>query len=106
MEPEGSDLGMIYGEVYDIDGDNIENVRMTLKNIKTAEKQIIYTDVQGYFEFTDLEKSTYKLNTKKKRYKKYKKTISLNAGQEKYLKIKLHKSSKNKGNIALTGDGQ
>ena len=96
MEPEGSDLGMIYGEVYDIDGDEIVNVMMTLKNTKTAEKQIIYTDVQGYFEFTGLKKGTYKLNTKKKRYKKYKGTISLNAGQEKYLKIELHTSSKSK----------
>ena len=96
MEQEEEGMGIICGFVYDIDGDPIESVKVKIKGVTTGETEKEYTDGDGFFEFEEKESGTYKLSAKKKGYKKSKETITLKSGQEKYVEIELHKSSKSR----------
>lgn len=100
MEPEGEGLGKIFGYAYDIYAEPIEDVKVTIKGITTGSKQKEYTDKDGFFEFTELEPDTYTLTTKKKHYKKAKKTVTLDEEGEKYVELELRKSKKSRLIIA------
>jgi len=106
MVHEDEGLGLIYGYVYDIDGEPIESVKVTIKGVVSGEKSNEYTDADGFFEFSDVESGTYKLSAKKKGYKKSKETVSVKASQEKYVELELRKSSKSRSdNIEEVEDG-
>src|SRR3972149_3104680 len=96
MEPEGEELGKIFGYAYDIDGEPIEDVKITIKGVKTGNKLKEYTDKDGFFEFAELEPDTYTLTAKKKGYQKTKETITLDEEGEEYVELELRASKKSR----------
>ena len=76
LEEEGA-LGGIYGNVVDIKGDPIESVQIKLKGLKTKVTRTESSDADGYYEFTGLDADTYIITAKKKRYRKFKQTVTL-----------------------------
>ena len=86
--------GIIYGYVVDADGNPIEAVNLKLKGKKTKTKETIYTDVNGFFEFNNLETDTYDITAKKKHYKKTKQKIKLGKGENKEIEIIMEKRKK------------
>lgn len=85
----------ISGYVVDnINGDPIENVRIKAKGVKTGYTNTAASDVDGFFEFTELEADTYVLVAKKKGYKRKNKTVSLGEGESVEEEITLKKTSK------------
>jgi len=103
METEDDGLGLIYGYVYDIYGDPIESAKVKVKGVASEESYKEYTDGDGFFEFDDMESGTYKISAKKKRYKKTKTTVTLKAGQEKYVEMELRKSSRSRSDNVEVG---
>lgn len=86
--------GTIYGYVVDIQGEPIESVKLNLKGIKTGTKTKTSSDADGFFEFEDLSADTYIIFAKKKGYKKGKKTVTLEEGEEIEIEIEMKKTSR------------
>ena len=86
--------GRIYGYVVGIRGEPIESVKLNLKGIKTGTKTMTSSDADGFFEFEDLSADTYIILAKKKGYKKGKKTVTLEEGEEIDLEIEMKKTSR------------
>lgn len=86
--------GTIYGYVVDIRGKPIESVKLNLKGIKTGTKTMTSSDADGFFEFEDLSADTYIILAKKKGYKKGKKTVTLEEGEEIEIEIEMKKTSR------------
>mgnify|MGYP001603852296 FL=1 len=93
LEEEGA-LGKIYGYVVDIKGNPLESVKLKLKGLKTGVKSTETSDGDGFFEFVDLGADKYILTAQKKRYRKAKKTITLEEGESREIEIEMRKTSK------------
>jgi len=83
--------GKIYGYVINVRSILIESVKINLKGEKTKIQRVTHSDVDGFFEFTDLDADTYMITTKKKGYNTGKKRIRLKDGQEKEVDIEIKK---------------
>ena len=105
LEEEGA-LGGIYGNVVDIKGDPIESVQLRLKGVKTKVTRTESSDADGYYEFTGLNADTYIITAKKKRYRKFKQTVTLGEGEEREVEIELRKTTKKIKGLFLMEDGQ
>ncbi len=86
--------GTIYGYVVDIEGEPVEYVRLRLKGLRTKILKNESSDKDGFFEFTGLEADTYVITTKKRFYRKSKKTLKLLEGDELEILIELRKTSR------------
>jgi hypothetical protein len=84
-------IAAIFGSVIDINGEPLESVRVKIKGIKTQFTDVVLTDADGFFEFTDLEKDTYLIIANKKGYKNTKQKVKLNEGEQKEVEIVLKK---------------
>jgi len=105
LEEEGS-LGKIYGYVVDIKGNPLESVKLKLKGLKTGVKSAETSDGDGFFEFLDLGADRYLLTVQKKRYRKSKKTITLEEGESREIEIEMRKTSKRIKGLLLEEDVQ
>ena len=105
LESEGA-LGGIYGNVVDIKGDPIESVQLKLKGVKTKVTRTESSDADGYYEFTGLGADTYIITAKKKRYRKFKQTVTLSEGEEKEVEVEMRKTTKKIKGLFLMDDGQ
>ncbi|MBM2834014.1 MAG: hypothetical protein HW406_1175, partial [Candidatus Brocadiaceae bacterium] len=79
--------GKIYGYVVNRKGNPIESVRLSLKGERSELSKTLFSDQNGYFEFTDLEADTYVIILKKRGYKRNKQTVKLEEGEEKEIEI-------------------
>lgn len=87
---EEVESGAIYGYVLDINGDPVENAKLTIKGLTTKYSSKTATDQDGFFEFPDLEPDNYVIIIKKKRYKTTKKSVELEEdGEKKEIEIEL-----------------
>lgn len=93
---EGENNSKIGGYVVNVKGRPIKSVRVSLKSETFIYRTL--TDEDGYFEFEDLDADTYSITAKKKGYKQARKTVTLENGAEKEVKIKM-KKKKNRGSI-------
>ncbi len=90
--PSPAVKGKISGTVMDISGNPIGSVRLILKGVRTKFLSTTLSNINGFFEFTDLDEGTYMVFTKKKGYKRSKQKMKLNDGEEKTgVKIELKK---------------
>ncbi len=105
LEAEGA-LGGIYGNVVDIKGDPIESVQIKLKGVKTKVTRTESSDADGYYEFTGLDADTYILTAKKKRYRKFKQTVTLGEGEEKEVEVEMRKTTKKIKGLFLMDNSQ
>ena len=79
--------GKIYGYVVNRKGNPIESVRLSLKGERSELSKTLFSDQNGYFEFTDLEADTYVIILKKRGYKRKKRTVKLEEEEEKKIEI-------------------
>lgn len=86
--------GTIYGYVVNIEGEPVEYVRLRLKGLRTKIFKNESSDKDGFFEFTGLEADTYIITTKRKAYRKDKKTVRLEDGESTEIEIELRKTSR------------
>lgn len=87
---EEEESGAIYGYVLDINGDPVENVKLTIKGLTTKYASKTATDQDGFFEFADLEPDNYVIVAKKKRYKTTKTSVKLEEeGEKKEIEIEI-----------------
>ena len=84
----------IYGYVVNIQGNPIESVKLRIKGIKTGYTSATASDADGFFEFEDLYADTYIILAKKRGYKKGKKTVTLEEGEETEIEIEMKKTSR------------
>ena len=91
---EETTSGSIYGFVTDIYGEPIENVRITLKGLKTRHNAKTASDRDGFFEFTDLDADKYVIKAKKKRYRLAKKTVEIEERESKEIEIEMRRISR------------
>jgi hypothetical protein len=103
---EEIEQGKISGYVLDIKGDPIESVRLRLKGLRTKVIKTEASDADGFFEFTDLDEDTYIITTKKRGYRKNKKTVKLEGGESKEIEIELRKTTKRIKGLLLEEDIQ
>jgi hypothetical protein len=82
-------IASISGSVIDIGGEPIESVKVKIKGIKTKFSDVVSTDADGFFEFTDLEKDTYLIIANKRGYKRKKQKVTLEEGQQEVVEIVL-----------------
>jgi uncharacterized membrane protein len=85
---------IISGYVSDNEGNHIESVKLRLKGKKTKIVMTSFSNSDGFFEFTDLDADTYVITAIKKGYKRAKRSIKLEEGEEKEIEIVLKKTSK------------
>jgi len=96
QSPIPGEKGKIYGHVVDIKGNPIESVKVKLKGKETKIKKKTSSDIEGSFEFADLEADTYKITAKKRGYRKSRQTVMLEEGEEEEIKIEMKKQLKHK----------
>lgn len=84
--------GIISGYVIDKKGNPIESAKIRLKGENSKVLRKTSSDEDGLFEFTELEPDTYIITALKKSYKISKKTVTLEAGEEKDIEIVMKKS--------------
>ncbi|MDR4507907.1 MAG: carboxypeptidase regulatory-like domain-containing protein [Candidatus Brocadiaceae bacterium] len=89
--------GTILGHTVDARGDPVPSVQVKLKGKKTKLKKETLSDTEGFFEFTDLEADTYKIEAKKKGYKKTKLETTLREGEIAEIEILMKKKKDNGG---------
>jgi len=89
---EPSAKGIISGYVIDKKGNPIESAKIRLKGENSKVLRKISSDEDGLFEFAELEPDTYIITVLKKSYKITKKTVTLEAGEEKDIEIVMKKS--------------
>lgn len=85
-------IASISGSVVDIHGEPLESVKIKIRGIKTLFTDVVFTDADGFFEFTDLEKDTYVIIANKRGYKRNKQKVTLEEGQQEELEIVLKKT--------------
>ncbi len=85
-------IAAIFGSVIDIAGEPLESVKVKIRGIKTKFSEVIFTDADGFFEFTDLEEDTYVIIANKRGYKRNKQKVTLGEGQQEELEIVLKKA--------------
>jgi uncharacterized membrane protein len=83
--------GKIYGYVVNRKGNPIESVKLSLKGKRLELSKTLFSDQNGYFEFTDLEADTYVIILKKRGYKRKKRTVNLEEEEEKEIEIVMKK---------------
>ena len=81
--------GSIFGYVVDFRGYEIGSATIRMKGLNTGYSKTISSDIDGYFEFTDLEADTYILTAKKNGYKQGKRTVKLREGETREVKLKM-----------------
>ena len=86
-------IAAISGSVIDINGEPLESVKVKLKGIKTKFIEVVYTDANGFFEFTDLEADTYIIIANKKGYKRKRQRVKLGEGQQEEVEIVLKRTN-------------
>ncbi|MBM4065710.1 MAG: PEGA domain-containing protein [Planctomycetes bacterium] len=86
--------GKIYGYVVNISGEPIESVKLRIKGIKTGYNSTTSSDLDGFFEFEELEADAYVLTAKKRGYKPSRQTITLAEGGETEVEITLKRTSR------------
>jgi uncharacterized membrane protein len=92
---EEEESGAIYGYVLDINGDPVENAKLTIKGLTTKYSSKTATDQDGFFEFPELEPDNYVIIVKKKRYKTTKTSVELEEeGEKKEIEIELRATKK------------
>ncbi len=85
---KATETASISGQVTDAKKSKpLEGVKVTVK--KKAFKKKIMTDKDGRYSVADLESGKYTVTATKKGYKRYRKKIKLEAGQDETLDIKL-----------------
>lgn len=89
--PTPAEKGKIYGFVVDKKGNPIESARVKLKGKETKIKKRTSSNVEGSFEFADLEADTYKITAKKRGYRKSRQTVMLEEGEEEEVRIEMRK---------------
>ena len=92
--PEQVEKSKISGYVANIKGNPIESVRLRLKGVKTKVIKTVYSNADGFFEFTDLEADTYIITAKKKGFKPVNQRIKLGDGEVTDIEIEMKKSSR------------
>lgn len=97
LKLDEEETGSIYGYVYDIKGDPVEDVNLKIKGLKTKYTGKTATDRDGFFEFADLDEDTYVITAKKKRYRTTKATVTLEDLEDKEIEIELKKTSSRSG---------
>ena len=90
--------------MVDIKGDPIESVQLKLKGVKTKVTRTESSDADGYYEFTGLDADTYIITAKKKRYRKFKQTVTLSDGEEKEIEIEMRRTTKKIKGLFLMDD--
>lgn len=85
-------IAAISGSVIDIDGEPLESVKVKIRGIKTLFTDVVFTDADGFFEFTDLEEDTYVIIANKRGYKRNKQKVKLGEGQQEEVEIVLKKT--------------
>ena len=85
--------GKTSGHILDTEGEPIGGAKIRLKRGKKALKTVS-SDMNGFFEFGDLEAGRYKIFVTKKSYKRTKETVLLEEGEEKEIEILMKKSKK------------
>jgi len=85
-------IASISGSVTDIHGEPLESVKIKIRGIKTLFTDVVFTDADGFFEFTDLEEDTYVIIANKRGYKRNKQKVKLGEGQQEELEIVLKKA--------------
>ncbi len=81
--------GKIYGYVIDTKIGSVGFVRLRIEGVKTKISESIFSDADGFFEFSNLDADTYIITVKKSGYNISKKRIKLREGQEKEIDIKI-----------------
>ncbi len=102
---EPNKTGIISGYVIDRRDYPIKSVKIRLKGTTKVLKKTV-SDEDGVFEFADLDADTYAIIALKKGYKTVKKTITLEAGEEKDIEIVMRKTSKRIKGLILENDVQ
>ena len=82
--------GKIFGYVVNVKGTPIKSVLIRLIPEDGGGYRSTYTDEDGFFEFEDLDADDYVIVAKKKGYRQGKKTVEVEEGKEKEIKIKLY----------------
>ena len=85
--------GKISGHILDTEGEPVDGAKIRLKRGKKTLKTIS-SDMNGFFEFGDLEAGQYIITVTKKSYKSTKKTVFLEEGEEKEIEIDVKKRKK------------
>lgn len=85
-------IASISGSVIDINGEPLESVKVKIRGIKTLFTDVVFTDADGFFEFTDLEEDTYVIIANKRGYKRNKQKVKLGEGQQEEVEIVLKKT--------------
>lgn len=93
MEPVES--GKIFGYVLDNEGIPVGVVKLRLEGIHTGIWQTVSFNTDGFFEFNGVEQGDYKILAKKKGYKRVRKNVSIEEGEEKEFEIKMKRRVKN-----------
>ena len=86
---ESVEKGSIFGYVMDFRGYEIDSATIRMKGLNTGYSKTISSDIDGYFEFTDLEADTYILTSKKSGYKQGRRTVKLSEGETREVKLKM-----------------
>ncbi len=86
---EATQPASVFGKVKDKKGKPLQDVTITAK-MKTVTKTAT-TGSDGSYSIADLSAGKYKLTMSKSGYKKYKATVTLAAGQNKKLNVKMDK---------------
>ncbi|MBM4065122.1 MAG: DUF2012 domain-containing protein [Planctomycetes bacterium] len=85
-------IASISGSVVNINGEPLESVKVKIRGIKTLFTDVVFTDADGFFEFTDLEEDTYVIIANKRGYRRNKQKVKLGEGQQEELEIVLKKA--------------
>jgi len=101
LKLDEEETGSIYGYIYDVKGNPVENVRLKIKGLTAKYNEKTATDRDGLFEFTDLDADIYVITAKKKRYKTTRTTIELEELEDREIEIELRKTTSRGGIYVL-----
>ena len=101
LKLDEEETGSIYGYIYDVKGDPVENVQLKIKGLTAKYNEKTATDRDGFFEFTDLDADIYVITAKKKRYKTTRTTIELEELEDREIEIELRKTTSRGGIYVL-----
>jgi len=101
LKLDEEETGSIYGYIYDVKGNPVENVQLKIKGLTTEYNEKTATDRDGFFEFADLDADIYVITAKKKRYKTTRTTIELEELEDREIEIELRKTTSRGGIYVL-----
>ena len=101
LKLDEEETGSIYGYIYDVKGDPVENVQLKIKGLTAKYNEKTATDRDGFFEFADLDADIYVITAKKKRYKTTRTTIELEELEDREIEIELRKTTSRGGIYVL-----